>query len=106
MFKVGDWVINGYDIVQIMKIDNDGVKSVSDGSFRKSGWNLQCFPLTLANKRAAETADYYMRNLHKDRGNQMLNFPQLARTFEDFAAEIYNTAEELRSPSYARMEKF
>jgi hypothetical protein len=105
-YKVGDWVIIGYKIVQITRIEDNRVTSFSDGNFSTSGWEFEVFPLTLSNKRAAETAEYYMNKLHKSKGSTILNFPDLNRAFESLAADVYRVEENLRGPAYATIEKF
>lgn len=79
MFKVGDWVINDYEIKQVQKVENGAVTQVSCGNFQKFGSYLECRPLTLRNKNIASTMKYYYDLISKLPGSRGLNFPDINR---------------------------
>ena len=83
-WKEGDWAINGRDIVQIKKIDDEGWMDVSDGSFATYGrLGDRLRPLTLRNKRLAEYFEYYYKELRNIRGEGGFNYPDINRYFNE-----------------------
>lgn len=68
--NTGDWIIFEYRIVQIKEAKDGRVTSVSDGQFETSGYDLsdRCFPLTLANKNAADYIESYAARVHREGG--------------------------------------
>ena len=90
-WKVGDWAIRGYDIVQIIRVEPDGrVTDVSDGHFSYGSWDVRDMlrPFTLKNKSIAMTVDSKMDELHRHKRNNLLNFPDIARKAEELSIEI------------------
>ena len=90
-WKVGDWAIHGYDIVQVKTVEPDGrVTDVSDGHFSCGSWDVRDMlrPLTLKNKSIAMTVDYKMNELHRHKRNNLLNFPDIARKAEELSINI------------------
>jgi hypothetical protein len=97
--KKDDWVIHEYSIKQVLEAQDGRVTEVSDGSFRTSGYDLECFPLDLRNKRLAEYVEYYEREVRKmDPGGPALNWPDIHRHF------CYLAAEAIRSKTAKQLE--
>jgi len=78
--KVGDWVVFDMKIGQIKKLEE--FDEFSDGMFSTSGRLADRFrPLTLRNKRIAETMDHYYRSLNEIDGERGFNYPDISRHF-------------------------
>lgn len=107
--NTGDWIIFQYRIVQIKEAKDGRVTSVSDGQFETSGYNLsdRCFPLTLANKNAADYIESYAARVHRE-GGPGLNYPALHSKAVELAWGIMNLPEEkdAREPAYEAARKF
>lgn len=79
-FKEGDWVVFDMKIGQIKKLGK--YDEFSDGMFSTSGVLANRFrPLTLRNKRIAETMDYYYDSLKEIDGERGFNYPDISRHF-------------------------
>lgn len=86
-FKEGDWVVFDMKIGQIKKLDE--FDEFSDGMFSTSGRLRDRFrPLTLRNKRIAETMDYYYNELRKIDGERRFNYPDIAWHFSQLTLDI------------------
>lgn len=79
--NVGDWVIHGYEIAQITKMEDSRVREVSTGSFSTSSTDLEVRPLTLRSKRLAENFEYFYNELNDLEGSRSLNWPDIHRYF-------------------------
>lgn len=92
-WKVGDWAVFDRDIVQIKKIDDGEWFEVSDGSFNTFGrLEDRLRPLTLSNKRIAETFDYYYKEIDKIKGSGGFNFPDISRYFSQLMLDAIDVA--------------
>jgi len=94
-WKIGDWAYNGYELVQVKKMDGDEVRCVTTGFIQWSSNNYEqyLFPQTLANKQVAETIEVYWDRLRNARGGCTLNHPDLNRKFKDFAWQAMSLPE-------------
>ena len=87
-WKVGNWVVYDRSIGQIKELREDGMASFSDGSFETSGRLTDRFrPLTLRNKRIAETFEIYYGRLGEVDGEAGFNYPDISRYFSQLALD-------------------
>lgn len=94
-FKVGDWAVYERRIVQIKRLDKDGIAEVSDGSFASSGMLLnQLRPLTLRNKRIGEWFEHYYEYIRQIDGSAGFNFPDINRYFAQLALQAIDANDE------------
>lgn len=101
-FKVGDWVIAGYDVVQI-KIIEDDYLTVSNGSVSTSG-RLDLYPLTLRNKAAADFAQAVRDRFRSHCLGHILNWADIHQLLVAIAAEIYTANDdEASNKAYSRL---
>jgi hypothetical protein len=107
-WKIGDWAVEGCEIVQITEMEGDQVTGLSTGFFHigSNSFNDRLFPLTKANKVAAECAKDVMDRFHEEKGSGSLNFPDLNRKVEEFAWRLCSEPEKDRQPIYDEMSKF
>jgi predicted HAD superfamily phosphohydrolase len=93
--KIGEWIVFEYKIVQIVDMKGDDVTEVTDGSFRTSGRSLsdRCYPLTIANKNAADYVAHYANKVHNDTYQRNINYPDLHRKATELAHEIMSIPE-------------
>jgi hypothetical protein len=79
-FEKGDWCFCEFKLQQILEVDGDKVREVSDGSFRLSSSDLsdRCYPLDLKVKRISDSVSYYRDKLHEIKSLN-LNYPDLNR---------------------------
>lgn len=94
-WKVGDWAIHDYEIVQIKRIEDD-IMEVSTGMFATSGYRLgeRLRPLTLRNKRIAEYSDYYYKELKELKGEGGFNYPDIHRYFSQVTRDAIDSDDE------------
>lgn len=85
-FKVGDWVIHGFELKQIKSIDGP-YYTVSDGAFETSG-QLEMREASYKTKRLADFCRGYYKKLHEDYGRLINNWPDLNRWFEARCLEM------------------
>lgn len=94
MFKVGDWAIHRMGIGQIVRVDEKGnVREFTDGSFSTSSSRLNVRPLTLRNKRMAETFKYYEDEIRKMPGENALNWPDISAYLAGLCLEAMDTSQ-------------
>lgn len=88
-FKEGDWVIQNYEIKQIIRMENGAVREVSCGAFSTSSLDMtdSVRPLTLRNKRYAESIRYYYNELRNLPGSNALNWPDINRHFSQLCLD-------------------
>lgn len=85
-WKTGDWVVFEMKIGQIKELRGEGHASFSDGFCETSGKLEDRFrPLTLRNKRIAETFDIYYRRLRGIDGEVGFNYPDISSYFSELA---------------------
>ena len=80
MIKKGEWCFFEFKLCQVMEIENDSIKEVSDGFFRTSGSDLsdRCFPLDMKIKQISDNVNYWREKFHELKNNS-LNHPDLNR---------------------------
>lgn len=104
-WKVGDWVIHDLELGQIKEIRENGCATFCDGFFETSGQILDYFrPLTLRNKRIAETFDIYEKRLRDIDGETGFNYPDIHRHFCRLALEAIDGKDE--KPPHELAQKF
>src|SRR5262245_39593217 len=86
-FKEGDWVVLDLKIGQIKRLDEEeGTACVSDGFAENSGRVLDRLrPLTLRNKRIADTFQIYYNRLHEINGYSGFNWSEIYSYFAELA---------------------
>lgn len=93
-WKVGDWAVFDFDIVQITEMREAGGQTVSEGTINTSGMLLDRLrPLTLRNKRIAEWFGWHYRELNKIRGERGFNYPDINRHFCALALRAIDEAD-------------
>lgn len=86
--KVGDWVILDMEIGQFEKVIDEDCVSFSTGFINTSGSIAERFrPLTLRNKRIAETFDALYKRLNKIDGEAGFNYPDIHRYFSQLTLQ-------------------
>lgn len=86
-WKVGDWCFFDYELVQIQKVENGNVRSVSTGIIGSSG-NLseRCFPLSLEIVRLSGYAKSWSDKLRSVTPS-VLNYPDIHRKLVEIWVE-------------------
>lgn len=107
-WKAGDWVVFNLKIGQIKEIRDNGSAVFSDGACETSGRLVDRFrPLTLRNKRAVESFDYYYDMLRDMDGSAGFNFPDINRYFCDLALEAIDApTEDSAKPAFEKAQAF
>lgn len=110
--KVGDWVVQGYEIKQVVSKSSEYESvDLSTGVIRSCGnFSGMMFPLTLDTKVIAYSVNHTMDQIRKI--HRQLNFPDINRKMESFFVEgcSYDkdskTYETDMSTFWDRVEKF
>lgn len=105
-WKIGDWAVFERSVVQIKKLEEGGFATVSDSFFETSGkFADRLRPLTLKNKRIAETFETYYKRLDDINGNAGFNYPDISRYFSQLALSAIDGDEKDQSP-YEKAQEF
>lgn len=92
-FKVGDWVIHGFEICQVTAARNGVPTEVANGGSRtSSGSGLACYPLTIANKNIADSVAWWHKRFHGQPYH--INYPDLYRRLVNYSERAMSVSDD------------
>jgi hypothetical protein len=107
-FKQGDWCFCEFELKQIVKIEDNCIKEITDGysNHMSSDLSNRCFPLNISIKRISHTVHYWSEEFFKFRGKS-LNYPDLHRELVRRWVEMCeNSDKPIFSTLYNNLEQF
>ena len=108
-FKEGDWGFCNFELMQIEKIQDGNITSVSTGygSYGFHSFNDLFFPMDMQTKRVSDHVKSYSDEFHQLKNNA-LNFPALQSKLVEFWLELVKVKEnpEELSKQYEKLKIF